>query len=635
MRNKRVFISGGAGIIGRPLVRRLIDEGADIFIGDLRSCPKAWWGKVKYRQGDLNTIAPTELISFSPEIFFHLAATFERSEENYPFFEHNFYHNVSLSHHLLDCLKEVQSLERIVFASSYLIYDPSLYQFNQPRECPVVLKEDSPVHPRNLCGSAKFFYESELNFLSQFFQDRISCVSARIFRVYGEHSRDVISRWVRSALHGEPLSVYCSEGKFDYIFADDVAEGLLRLAKTECRGVINLGSGHSRSIAEVIQILHKYFPKLRVQEIEATIPYECSQASIERLKQTTNWSPTHTLEMGIPKLIEYEKKQLELREKPESHRSASVLITSISKKMPLVEAVRNATLTFGEFRKIHGCDSDAFCIAQYGVDQFWHCQPLEKLTAEQVIAYCKNHEITAIIPTRDADLEFYARYLPIFKKFGIHPMVSSLDAISICLDKKRFADFLLEGHFPAIPTFLWIEDETLTYVVKEKKGAGSCQLGLNLTKQAALEWSKKLKEPIFQPYIKGQEWSVDIYRSFAGHIQGSVARQRNYVVDGESQITTTVRYPELERLCQEMAHYLDLKGHAIFQLIEDENGGFHVIECNPRFGGASTASLAVGLESFLWFFAECLGLSLQDYHFFRNPREVKQIRYVVDKLLPV
>lgn len=633
MENKRVFVSGGAGVIGTSLVQRLLEKGADVFVGDLKPCPKGWLGKVRYRQGDLNTISSQDLISFDPEIFFHLAATFERSEESYPFFEENFHHNLQLSHHLMHCLKNVHSLERVVFASSYLIYDPNLYQTSEPPAHPAILTEDSPIYPRNICGASKLFHEMELRFLDHFLGNKISCISARIFRVYGRHSRDVISRWIRAALRHEVLNVYQPEGMFDYIFADDVADGLVKLAENHARGIVNLGSGHARSIAEVIHILRQYFPNLKTENMDSSIPFEASQASIERLTSLTDWRPSHTLEMAIPKLIEFEKQ--EQRISPTLPEHPAVLITSISKKMPLIEAVRNAANKLGQFQIIHGCDKHDFCIGQYGVDEFWQCPALDEITPDDILSYCHENRITAIIPTRNADLEFYARHLDFFRNHGIQPMVSSLDTITTCLDKKKFSDTLLKNRLPAIPAFLSLEElQSPTYVVKERRGAGSQQLGLLLTREEASEHSRKLKEPIFQPYIPGVEWSVDVYRSFEGRVKGCVARQRNYVVNGESQITTTVHYPALEHLCQEMAEKLKIQGPAVFQLIENGNGNFHVIECNPRFGGASTASLAVGLDSFFWFLAECLGLSLQDYPFMRRKGEIRQIRYVTDRILP-
>src|SRR5262245_25365404 len=134
MRNKRVFVSGGAGVIGTALVNILLEAGADLFVGDLKPCPKGWLGKLKYWQGDLNAITSQELLSFNPEMFFHLAATFERSEETFFFFDENFHHNVQLSHHLMTILKQSSTLRKVVFASSYLIYDPHLYQFENKQK---------------------------------------------------------------------------------------------------------------------------------------------------------------------------------------------------------------------------------------------------------------------------------------------------------------------------------------------------------------------------------------------------------------------------------------------------------------------------------------------------------------------
>ena len=47
---KRIFISGGAGVIGSALVSYLLKENVEIFVGDLKPCPKEWEGKLKYRE---------------------------------------------------------------------------------------------------------------------------------------------------------------------------------------------------------------------------------------------------------------------------------------------------------------------------------------------------------------------------------------------------------------------------------------------------------------------------------------------------------------------------------------------------------------------------------------------------------
>jgi carbamoyl-phosphate synthase large subunit len=157
---------------------------------------------------------------------------------------------------------------------------------------------------------------------------------------------------------------------------------------------------------------------------------------------------------------------------------------------------------------------------------------------------------------------------------------------------------------------------------------------LHLTKEEAETHAHKLEYPIFQPFIEGQEWSVDLFRSSRGIVIGCVARRRDFIVKGESQMTTTHVFPSLEELCKKVADFLDIQGHAIFQVIEDQAGTFHIIECNPRFGGASTASIAVGLDSFYWFFLECTGCVLSPYLFQRRLGEIRQVRYPTDRIIP-
>lgn len=309
----------------------------------------------------------------------------------------------------------------------------------------------------------------------------------------------------------------------------------------------------------------------------------------------------------------------------DSQETQGVLITSLSKKLPLIQAVRRA------FQRIHGADSSSSCIGQYGVDHFWHCPLLRDLSPEDMIAYCQEHAIAAIIPTRNDDVAFFAAHLRKFLEKGIHPLVSPAKTVETCLDKKRFADEMGAAGFPVIPTYLSMNEfEATSYVVKERRGAGAHNIALRLDRKSAQEYSENLEDPLFQPFIEGKEWSVDLYRSFSGQVMGCVARMRDLVVNGESQITTTARYPELEILCANMAAHLNIYGPAVFQVIEEKPGIFSVIECNPRFGGASTASVAAGLHIFHWFFAECQGQPLDP--FIRIPGEIRQIRFPQDRV---
>jgi carbamoyl-phosphate synthase large subunit len=631
MRNKRVFISGGAGVIGTALVKKLNEMGAVIYVGDLKPRPKDWPATINYRQGDLNYISKDELNAFAPEFFYHLAATFERSTETYDFWDENYQHNINLSHYLMSCLKESNSLEKVIFASSYLIYNPDMYNFNEPAEKAVRLKETDPINPRNLTGAAKLLHEIELNFLGDFKKVRFETVCARIFRSYGKNSRDVISRWIRDLLRGEQLNVFKKEGIFDYIYADEVAEGLIKLASSKVTGVINLGNDNARRVEEIIDVLRDHFPDMKVANVDANIPYEASQANMDLFKQGVGWVPKMQLEDTIPEMIDFERT---IGSQGPSNAEINILVTSISKKVPLLKSLRTANLKLGNTGKIIGADIDGNCIGKYFTDIFWKMPELEKIEINDFIGYCRDNKISCVIPTRDGELSFFSRHKETLLKNGIKVMISEHDAIQTCLDKLMFFKKADSMGFPVIKTVGNIDELTCEFfVVKERYGAGSDNIGLNLTKEQAVAKAADLEVPIFQPYIYGRELSIDLYVDTSNRTKGAVARNRVLVVNGESQITTTLRNQKLEQLCSDLSEKLDLYGHIVLQAIIDEEENIRIIECNSRFGGASSLSLKVGLDSFYWFLLEASDEDISTYPFIRSINEKKQVRYMEDLII--
>jgi carbamoyl-phosphate synthase large subunit len=303
-----VLVTGGSGVIGQELLESLCASGARVMCCDLEPRPSWLDPDVTYIEGDATELMVERVRAFEPEYCFHLAATFERTSETEGFWADNYHHNVLLSHHVATVARHAPSMRRLIFASSYLIYDPALYMFDEPQEEPAQLPETAPVRPRNLCGSAKLMHEEELGFLELFPTTPFTSVSARIFRVYGRGSNDVVSRWVRSlvAAPSVPLSVYRAAGLFDYIYAGDVAEGLLRLGASDATGVVNLGSGRARRVSELLEILAERFPAARWKEQSADIAFEAHQANLVRLEQITGWRPRTALEQGVGILVDHE-----------------------------------------------------------------------------------------------------------------------------------------------------------------------------------------------------------------------------------------------------------------------------------------------------------------------------------------
>lgn len=635
MKNKRIFVTGGAGVIGHELVPRLVAAGAKVWVGDLKPRPEIFGSEVRYREGDLNTLTAAELNSFDPDILIHLAATFERSFETAGFWDENFRHNIRLSHHLMTLARGCQSLRRVVFASSYLIYDPALYQFEMPQDSMRNLAEGDPIRPRNLIGMAKLSHEMELLFLSGFDDCRFSTLCVRIFRGYGRNSRDVISRWVRALLAGEAVTVYRPEGSFDYIYAADSAEGLMRLAAAEsATGIVNLGTGRSRRVADVVEVLRNAFPEARVETTESDIPFEASQADTSFLRTLINWVPEYDLERAIPEIIAFERARFAATPRigARERGARNVLITSASRKAPLLHAMQKAIRRIDPQALVIAGDLDPEAPARYVADGFWQMPRLIDHELPALIEGCHARGIGVILPTRDGELSFWACHRARLSEAGISVIVSNFDSIERCLDKLSFAHFGREAGIPVIETGETPESVgDGPYVVKERFGAGSRGIGLNLSLDDARHHAKMLKTPIYQPLVPGPEISIDGWLDRNGAVVGVVLRRRDRVVGGESQITTTFRNEALERQAVRAIEALDLRGPVVMQAIVDGEA-MQIIECNPRFGGASTTSIAAGLDSLYWSLTEAFGHG-QPPVFNRLAGEVRQVRLPVDMVL--
>ncbi|MDG0794585.1 ATP-grasp domain-containing protein [Cohnella ginsengisoli] len=635
-KDKRIFVSGGAGVIGTSLVRRLVAAGATVWVGDLKPRPSWLPASVLYRQGDLNELTRAEIEAFSPNAFFHLAATFERSTESYEFWEENDRHNVRLSHHLIHLMKDLPSLERVVFASSYLIYDPDMYQFEVPAAVPTALREIDRMSPRNLCGMAKLMHEKELAFIQRFSQERLKTVSARIYRVYGKNSRDIVSRWVKALLRGETIQVYRKEGMFDYIYADDVAEGLYRLALSEATGVVNLGNGRARRVDELVQALATHFPDMHAIEGESDIPYEASEADMSLFERWTGWRPQRQLEDVLPELVDHYRNAANA-DRQEQNTSLcagrSVLISSVSRKISLIRGVRTALDRIEGQRgwAVIGGDVDGDCLGSRFTDAFWRMPRLDNLSLTELIEGCFERGVSRIIPTRDGELSYYAGHSQALRAAGIEVMVSNPETVRVCLDKLAFAEAGARLGFPVIPAAAKLDEgENNRYVVKERYGAGSRSVGLGLDRGSAQRHAMALEHPIFQPFIEGPEISVDVYVTRAGRCKGVVLRRRRVVVNGESQVTESFRDEGLETLFASFAERLGLYGHAVFQAIRTGPGECRIIECNSRWGGASRLSCELGLDSLYWFLLEASGADLDDFPYMRAATDKTLIRYPED-----
>jgi nucleoside-diphosphate-sugar epimerase len=251
-----VLVTGGCGFIGSRLSALLAADGRRVLAydtfsrADLDFANAAGTGTVVLETGDVrDSRALRRMIErYEIDTVFHLAAM-----RNGPTCEKDLPECVSINvggtQAVLDAC-EGTSVSAIVFASSAAVYAPAV----DP------VSEAAALAPVDVHGYTKLWGEQLLHLFHQ--RTGTSIGIARIFSVYGPgdttpHLTSVICMQARD---GDVLTVGNLSAQHDFVYVDDVAQGLMLLARScKQRGwlVSNLGSGRAVDGASVVATLER------------------------------------------------------------------------------------------------------------------------------------------------------------------------------------------------------------------------------------------------------------------------------------------------------------------------------------------------------------------------------------------
>ena len=274
----------------------------------------------------------------------------------------------------------------------------------------------------------------------------------------------------------------------------------------------------------------------------------------------------------------------------------AILISSASSKLPLFFSVRSSLERHNLEYKIIVGDSNPLSLSSYFADDFWQMPSIEEITVSDFIEGCLERKIKLILPTRDGELEFYAKNYSLFEENGIQILISKLSSVRACLDKISFSQTLESTGFPVVPSFEKLPQGIKGgLAVKERFGAGSRSMFLNITAEEAELHALTLNSPIYQPFTHGQEISIDVWLSQDGSTGVASPRSRDLIIDGEAKVTSTFSNSDIEKISLDVCRELEITGICVLQGFITEDNNFVILECNTRFGGATTASINSGV----------------------------------------
>jgi nucleoside-diphosphate-sugar epimerase len=311
MTDKRVLITGGAGLIGSHIADLLIrEEGPEIVILDNfvrgRRENLAWamaHGRVRIVEGDIRDRALLRETMEGVDTVFHQAAIriTQCAEEPRLALEVL----VDGTFNVIEAAVEAK-VRKVVAASSASVYGLA-------DEFPTT-EEHHPYHNRTLYGAAKVFNEGLLRSFAEMYG--LNYVALRYFNVYGPRMdiygayTEVLIRWMDRIVEGRPPLILGNGSQtMDFVYVEDIARAnVLASRATASDMVFNVASGCETSLNDLARSLLKvmgsdlepeYGPERKVNAVSRRL------ADTSRAEKFLGFRAQVQLEDGLRRLVEW------------------------------------------------------------------------------------------------------------------------------------------------------------------------------------------------------------------------------------------------------------------------------------------------------------------------------------------
>jgi len=258
-KDKKVLITGGGGMIGRSLINQLIDKECKIYVADLTT-PTDLPEGVEHLQVDLRFFDNCLDICKGMNYVFHLAGVKGSpqmaKEQPVDFMVPMLQFNTNMIQASFDA-----KVDWFLYTSSVGVYSPADVFFEHS------VWSTFPSPNDKYAGWAKRMGELQTEtYKIQYDFDRFSIVRpANVFGSYDNFNPAnamVIPSLIRKAQENEILEVWGDGTPIrDFIYADDVAKGMIFAVENKITKPLNLGSGVGYTIKEVVDLVVKHSGK--------------------------------------------------------------------------------------------------------------------------------------------------------------------------------------------------------------------------------------------------------------------------------------------------------------------------------------------------------------------------------------
>lgn len=303
--NKNVLVTGGTGLIGRPLVELLLQAGANVRVvslDDESRCPKG----AEFLRGNLMHWDFCQKVAKDIDYVFHLAGVkgspAMTSKKPASFFVPIILFNTNM----MEAGRQA-GVKRYLYTSSIGVYSPAEVFYEDD------VWKTFPSENDKFAGWAKRMGELQAEaYKIEYGWHNIAIV--RPANVYGPYDNFdpntamVIPSLIKRALDGEnPLIVWGDGSQIrDFIHARDVARGMLLSLENITGQPINLGSGVGVTIREIVEII------VNNMKIKPEVVWDTSKPSGDKKRvmdisraKAIGFQPVVSIEEGIKEAMDW------------------------------------------------------------------------------------------------------------------------------------------------------------------------------------------------------------------------------------------------------------------------------------------------------------------------------------------
>ena len=291
---KRIVVTGGTGLIGQKVAKKLCDAGAKVFIVSLDDLIVDT--RATHIFADLSRFELCKEVTEGIDYVFHIAGVKGSVEVTRRQPASFFVPLLMMNTNILEACR-LNQVKKVLFTSSI-----GAYADNE------ILKEDDAYKGEPMDtypGWAKRMAEFQINaYKTQYGLD--SFVITRLTAVYGEgdnfdpNNAMVIPSLIAKIVRGDNPIVIWGDGSpiRDFAYSEDIANGIL-LAMQKGKGLYNLGSGRGYSIRNLVETLQE-ITRFNY-EFDSTKPSGAKKRvmDISKAQKELGYSPRTSLAEGL------------------------------------------------------------------------------------------------------------------------------------------------------------------------------------------------------------------------------------------------------------------------------------------------------------------------------------------------